>query len=76
MKISIEKPNDLYLFVPLKIPADFELDGFTSAEWHPVKDGSKVYYFDSTEAPVALGTTNETSSSVLSRTLAMLLTIP
>ena len=42
---EIDKPNDLYLFVKMDIPSDFEKVGFNSTEWHPVSEGSDIYYF-------------------------------
>ena len=63
---TIEQPNDLFIFVKLEIPSDFALDGFNSIEWHPIKDGSNIYYLGNSNHCVSLGKTNGTSSNVLS----------
>ena len=62
---EIDKPNDLYLFVKLDIPSDFEKVGFNSAEWHPISEGSDTYYFGNATSLVALGKTNGTDSRIL-----------
>ena len=68
LTVSVDKPNDLFIFVDLNIPADFAFakDGLNSAEWHPIKEGSTVYYHGTTTSCVSLGPTNGNRSSVLS----------
>lgn len=62
-----EKDIELYIFVKLDIPADFELVGFYDVGWHPISEGSNIYYFGHSDpgALVALGSTNGTSTPVL-----------
>ena len=77
LKASVEKPNDLYLFVQLDIPKDFSQVGLNSNEWHPIAEGSNVYYYghesidpvtnQKTTSLVPLGTTNGSSAKVLDR---------
>ena len=62
---EIDKPNDLYLFVELDIPSDFEKVGFNSTEWHPISEGSDIYYFGNATSLVSLGKTNGTDSDIL-----------
>ena len=62
---KIDKPNDLYLFVELDIPSDFEKVGFNSTEWHPISEGSDIYYFGNATSLVSLGKTNGTDSDIL-----------
>ena len=62
---EIDKPNDLYLFVELDIPSDFERVGFNSTEWHPISEGSNIYYFGNATTLVSLGKTNGTDSDIL-----------
>ena len=68
LKVSVDKPNDLFIFVDLNIPADFAFakDGLNSAEWHPIKEGSTVYYHGTATSCVSLGPTNGNKSDVLS----------
>ena len=62
---EIDKPNDLYLFVELDIPSDFEKVGFNSTEWRPISEGSDIYYFGNATSLVSLGKTNGTDSDIL-----------
>ena len=68
LNVSVDKPNDLFIFVDLNIPTDFAFakDGLNSAEWHPIKEGSTVYYHGTATSCVSLGPTNGGRSSVLS----------
>lgn len=34
LNVSVNQPNDLFIFVDLRIPADFALAGLNSVEWH------------------------------------------
>ena len=66
LKVSVDKPNDLFIFVDLDIPADFSLAGLNSQEWHPIKEGSTVYYHGTASSCSSLGPTNGRESDVLS----------
>ena len=59
LKVSVDKPNDLFIFA-------FAKDGLNSAEWHPIKEGSTVYYHGTATSCVSLGPTNGNKSDVLS----------
>ena len=66
LKVQVDQSTDLFLFVEIDVPADFTLDGFNTAEWHPIKDGSNVYYLGTGSRCVSLGPTNGNKSEVLS----------
>ena len=66
LKVSVDKPNDLFIFVDLDIPADFSLAGLNSQEWHPIKEGSTVYYHGTASSCSSLGPTSGSESDVLS----------
>ena len=62
---SVEKPYNLFIFVKFDIPAVFTMSGFNSAEWHPIKDGSNIYYHGNNDVCISLGTMNGNESKVL-----------
>lgn len=62
---KIEKANDLYLFVKLDIPSDFTLVGLNTTEWHPISEGSNIYYLGSGGTLLPLGTENGSTSRIL-----------
>ena len=59
---KIKKATDLYLFVKLDIPSDFTLVGLNTTEWHPISEGSNIYYLGSGGTLLPLGTENGSSS--------------
>ena len=68
LAVSVDQSNDLFIFVDLNIPADFAFakNGLNSAEWHPIKEGSTVYYHGTASSCSSLGPTNGRESDVLS----------
>ena len=66
LTVSVDKPNDLFIFVDLNIPAEFTLAELNSAEWHPIKEGSTVYYHGTATSCSSLGPTSGSESDVLS----------
>lgn len=66
LTVSVDQPNDLFIFVDLNIPADFSLAGLNSTEWHPIKEGSTVYYHGTATSCTSLGPTSGSESDVLS----------
>ena len=65
VKASSENGVELYLFIKLDIPADFELIDFYSLGWHPISDDSNIYFFGNSEALIALGGPNGIYTPVL-----------
>ena len=68
LAVSVDQSNDLFIFVDLNIPADFAFakNGLNTAEWHPIKEGSTVYYHGTASSCSSLGPTNGRESDVLS----------
>ena len=47
--------NDLYVFIELEIPANMTVEDFNSEDWHPITEGSPVYYHGDSNSLVPLG---------------------
>ena len=65
VKAVSENNMDLYVFIKIDIPADFEKIGFDSYILHPISDDSNIYYYGTQSALVAIGPVNGTSFPVL-----------
>ena len=58
-KVSGNTP--LYVFVKVDLPAAFTVNGFNSTSWHPISEGSTVYYYGTKDHLSSLDSTNRTA---------------
>ena len=64
-KAEITGRYELYVFVKIDPSAAFTLNGFDTAVWKPITDGSNVYYYGSVNALVPLGGENGKSVDII-----------
>ena len=62
---TVSQPNDLYVFLKLDIPSDFSIDDLNTVAWHPIEDGSNVYYYGRETSLSSLGSTTGTTESTI-----------
>ena len=64
--ISVKVTGDypLYVFIDYDPPAGLVVGGFNQG-WHPIEEGSNIYYYGSDSSPVSLDKTNNPEVSIL-----------
>ena len=62
---TVSQPNDLYVFLKLDIPSDFSIDDLNTVAWHPIEDGSNVYYYGRETSLSSFGSTTGTTESTI-----------
>jgi len=68
---SVDKPNDLYVFLELDIPSDFSIDDLNTIAWHPIEEGSNVYFYGHETSLSSFGKTTGTTASTIFNSITL-----
>lgn len=60
---SVSTSNNLFVFVEMDVPSVFSQPDINTQLWHPIEDGSNIYYFGYETSLLALGPASGTTSA-------------
>ena len=63
---SVSGEENVFAFVGMDVPPEFTINGFQSESWHPIEEGSNIYFYGTDDKCVALGPENGSSAPVFS----------